>query len=196
MGLKMGAITTTAFRLIAATALGLVLLVVPAAARAHHGGAPGGSLAPPGNSAISQYLEVVPTAAGGKPSSNVRHSRSSGAGTSGAGGSGAIPASTRRALVSQGPLGSADAAVAEGTAPSGGSGRTSGPSGSRAGGSTTGGSAEPAAGPAAPSPVNSVLRAMTGSSSSGGLGVLLPLLLGVVFLIGGALALWRRRRAA
>jgi hypothetical protein len=37
---------------------------------------------------------------------------------------------------------------------------------------------------------------MTGSSSSGGLGVLLPLLLGVVFLIGGALALWRRRRAA
>jgi hypothetical protein len=43
--------------------------------------------------------------------------------------------------------------------------------------------------------VNSVFKAVSGSSGSGGLGVFLPILLAAALVFGGALALWRRRRA-
>ncbi len=190
----MAPMTKLAFRLLATAVLGFGLLAVPAAAQPHR------HLAPPGNSAISQYLETIPTASGGQPSSSV--SASGGHGSGGGAGGSVLPASTSHALAAQGPIGAADASMIQATAPSGGAtGQSSGSGGSRSRPSTDQTSssqtpAAPAASPPAPGAVNSVLKSLTGSSGSGGLGVLLPILLAVVFVAGGGLAFWRRRRAA
>jgi hypothetical protein len=106
------------------------------------------TIAPPGNSGVSQYVESVPTATGGRPTSTIKPgggsshrsggsggigisggsggSSSGGPGTSGgSGGSssggngGAIAPSVRRTLAAQGPDGSAAAALAQATAPVG-----------------------------------------------------------------------------
>jgi hypothetical protein len=176
----------------------VVALGVPASAQARvH------TIAPPGNSGVGQYLETVPTAGGAQPSNTVHPvvgalgksgkppgaaATGGGAGSTGGGagagspGGGAISPSTQRSLAAHGPTGAAAAALAQATAPA--------PSrrddlGARA--STSGGGSSPAA---------SVLKSLTGSTSSGGLGPLLPSLLVASVLGAAVLALLRRRRTS
>lgn len=156
-------------------------------------------IAPPGNSGVNQYLETVPTAEGGQPTSTVHPV---GAGVRGPGGpgptaghpgssaGGAISSSTQRALASQGPTGTAAAAVAQATAPRGprslshrqGAGANSPVSAA----STNEGS----------SPQASVLKTLTGATSGGGLGPLLPIVLIGSVLAAAVLTLVRRRRTS
>jgi hypothetical protein len=195
----------------------VVLLAVPASAEAS-----GRTLAPPGNSGVGQYVEVVPTVGGGRPSNTVHPvsgtaghpggpgGTSSGGGTSGragggtsggtgggagagtspggTGGGGLITASTQHALAAQGPAGAAAAALAEATAPSRprSSGRLSstGPASPLPPASTSDGS----------SPAANVFKALSGSTTGGGLGPLLPIALIGSVLAAAVLALVRRRR--
>jgi hypothetical protein len=87
------------------------------------------------------------------------------------------------------------AALALATAPpvAAAHGGTHGSSGNTAAGSTA--ANQPLPGTAASSPTSAVLKALTGSSSSGGLGALLPIILIVSALGISALAILRRRRA-
>jgi hypothetical protein len=167
--------------------LGVLLsLIVPAGA-----GAAVRTIAPPGNSGVSQYQEDVPTAKGNRPSNTITpgttngpgpssgSGSSSGAGSSSSGGS--LSSSTLRALDRQGSAGRGAAALAQATAP--GQGGASRPTGIGRD------SQEPGS-----SPASSLVKALTGSSNGGGLGALLPIILAVTLVAATALALLRRRR--
>jgi hypothetical protein len=169
-----------------------VALAVPslAQARVH-------TIAPPGNSGVGQYVETVPTADGGQPTSTVHHSGGAG-GSEGGGGTGggpgftggAIAASTQRALAKQGATGAATAAVAEATAP-----RRARPA-ARSGNAQAQSSISPASDDQGSPPSSSVIKALTGSTSGGGLGPLLPIVLIGSVLAAGVLTLVRRRRTS
>lgn len=192
----------------------LLVLAFPAAATAkgHRQ-----SVAPPGISGVQQYVETVPTAHGGQPTSSVHGSSggpgggggiSSGGGGSGSfgSGSGSISPSTQRALASQGAAGRAAAALAAATGPAaahhrvGTSGRGGhGSAGGNGGGGSNGGgdlssSASSVSHATSTSPVSAVFKALTGSSSDGGMGVLLPIILIVCLLVFSTFAIKRRRR--
>jgi hypothetical protein len=153
----------------------LVSLVLPASALAAK---PTHTIAPPGNSGVSQYQEDVPTVTGNRPSNTI----APGGGTQGSGASGgALGPSTLRALDKQGSVGRKAAALAAATAPN-----LSRPAPPRR--------IESTGNPGA-SPVASVVKALTGSSNAGGLGLLLPIILIASLLGAAALALLRRRRA-
>jgi hypothetical protein len=174
----------------------VVALGVPASAQARvH------TIAPPGNSGVGQYLETVPTAGGAQPSNTVhpvvgavsKSGKPPGAGATGGGvgatgggsgsaGGGAISPSTQRSLAAHGPAGAAAAALARATAPV--PARRPDPEASAA---ASGGGSSPAA---------SVLKSLTGSTSGGGLGPLLPSLLVASVLGAAVLALLRRRRTS
>jgi hypothetical protein len=165
-------------------------LAAPAAAKNR-------TLAPPGNSAIGQYVESVPTASGSQPTNSIHpagggaHSGGSAGGGTGGGGpsSGAgtaVSAATLQSLASHGSDGQATAALARATAPTA----------STAGGSPGHGSSTLNHGGSSGSPFSAVLSALGGSSTGGGLGVLLPIILIGTLLGAGALALLRRRRTA
>jgi hypothetical protein len=181
----------------------VVALGVPASAQARvH------TIAPPGNSGVGQYLETVPTAGGAQPSNTVHPvagapgqsgkppgggatgggagATGGGAGATGGGagspGSAAISAATQRSLAAHGPTGAAAAALAQATAPAPTRRTDRGASAAVTGGGS--------------SPATSVLKSLTGSTSGGGLGPLLPSLL-VASVLGAALvALLRRRRTS
>jgi hypothetical protein len=153
-------------------------------------------LVPPGNSGASQYVETVPTAGGGRPSGSI-HPGGPGSGATGKGGP--ISPATLRQLNAQGPAGRAAAALAEATAPN-----HPQPAASGHVDATAPGDAEPAAAarvarqsPVAAgggaSPASSVVKALTGSSGTGGLGLLLPILL-IATLFGVTLIAVLRRR--
>jgi hypothetical protein len=173
--------------------IAVVAVALPAAASARgctH------SIAPPGNSGVNQYVETVPTAGGGCPTSTI-HS----GGTHG----GAVSPGTTHALSSLGANGRGAAAFADATGtvrartsqvrasqkhkgssshsqttlggPSGGSGGSGGNSGS-------GGS-----------PASAVIKTLSGSGGGGGLGVLLPIILAAVAVAAAGLAVTRRRTA-
>jgi len=147
----------------------LVSLVLPASALAKVR-----TIAPPGNSGVSQYQEDVPTAKGNRPTNTITPS----GGTHGGGSSGGtISTSTLRALDKQGAAGRQAAALAQATAPGSAHPSKSGGANANAGSS----------------PVSSVVKALTGSSSGGGLGPLLPIILIVSLLGAAAIALLRRR---
>jgi hypothetical protein len=184
-------------RLVAFPVALLLALAAASAADAHSR-----TVAPPGNSAVSQYLETVPTASGAKPTASVQLHGGPHAGEVAVGGSGGrqgggaaaggtpISSSTAKSLAAHGPVGALAASVALATAPR--SGRRDAASRiARSSHSQT--SAAVASSPMAPS---SVLSAVAGSSSGGGLGVLLPILLAVILLGGGGLAIVRRRTKA
>jgi hypothetical protein len=205
----MGRLLRAAPLLCTTLALGAAgLLALPTAAFA--GGK--GTVAPPGNSGVSQYVEDVPTVKGGKPSSTivVTHNGGGGSGHSGGG---------------------------TGSGPSGGSGGTgSGSSGGSGGsGSSSGGSSAPvsqatispavtkkldrsgkagksAAGlaqatapivtkqkpraskpPAAAS--TQVLNSLEGSAGGGGMGAFLPIFLIASLVLVSAVGIFHRRRA-
>jgi|SRR5579884_1198490 len=145
-------------------------------------------IVPPGNSGADQYVENVPTPAGGQPTSGV--------GAHGHAGSGAvspIAPGTQAALQRDGRDGRQLSALTRATAPShshrhtgavaGAAGGGSGPGSGGSGGSGSGGS-----------PVSSVLRSVVGGSSGGGagMGTLLPIILGLCAVGVGGLALRRR----
>jgi hypothetical protein len=191
----------------AAAFLMLVAMLIAAPVAAAHGHPT--YLAPPGNSGVSQYLEVVPSAGG---PAQPRPPGGSGGGAPGESGGGLTKAQ-RRSIESLGTAGTTLATVVVATSPpppTSGSGSTSGsdlkvappqigPVDSSRGHSSPSGSG-PASGPAATPPgansgsaVSAVLSAATGHEVGGGLGWLLPLLLaGGIFL--AAAAIWRRTR--
>lgn len=156
------------------------------------------TIAPPGNSGIGQYVESVPTASGGRPTGTVHRGGGSqgsgggipggGSGGSGPGSGSAVSASTTRALGAQGADGAAAASLARATAPSS---RSHGTGSSKTTGSRPNSTAANA--PQTGSPTSSVFKALTGSSTGGGLGPVLPVVL-IVSLLGGAVLALRRRR--
>jgi hypothetical protein len=146
------------------------------------------TLAPPGNSAVSQYLEDIPTADGSRPTDTVQPgagSQESNRGGRTAQASGAVSPSTSRVLALQGPDGVAAVALARATAPS--EPRRPGGGGERGGGPVS-----MAANGGGSAPVGTVAKTLIGSS--GGLGPLLAIILIASLLGGGVLALLRRRR--
>lgn len=169
----------------------LAATAVPSAAMARSTTA-----APPGNSAVNQYLENVPTANGSRPANTI-HIGSGGSG-GGGGSSSAVSARTQQSLARQGSDGVAAIALARETAPAvtasaghgaastigaGSTGASGGP-GSSAGSGTTSGS----------SAIGTLVNALTGGSSQGGLGPVLPVILVVTAIGAVALAAARRRR--
>ena len=160
------------------------------------------TIAPPGNSGVGQSVETVPTAGGGQPTNRVHPTggavgRPGGPGgtngNGGAGGSGAVTASTQHALAAQGPTGAAAAALAEATAPQ----TSRSPSHARGTGPVSAVSAVSAVSTGGESsPATSVFKALSGSTSGGGVGPLLPALLIASVLAAAGLALIRRRRTS
>jgi hypothetical protein len=153
---------------------------------------------PPGNSGANQYVEVVPTANGGRPSNNVHLGGSGGSGSSGGSGGGqtAVARSTGQALAQQGEVGLQAAALARATAPPGTRGLPTTPFHQ-----AVNGSSPPAAGQSgggtAPhrSAAAEVLAALTGSTGAG-LGPLLPAILLITLVSVAAVTIRRlgRRR--
>lgn len=177
----------------------VVAFAVPAQARVIR-------IAPPGNSGVSQYDETIPTAGGSRPTSTVHpvgggshgsggsggsHGSGGAGGSSGSGGSSGggstVSPSTLHALAAHGPQGAAAAALAQATAPAR-SRPAAAKTGTRADPPTAAGS-----GGNGSSPVTSLVKAVTGSTSSGGLGPVLPVILIGSLLGAAALALMRRR---
>ena len=158
-------------RLALGPAVAVAIAAFPSAAVAQR-------VVPPGNSAVNQYTETYPMAGGDAAA---------------AGGGKRSPAKalgTRSAqkLDALGPEGRAAATLAAATSPArrGPEGRqreAGGVSGSPAIGSAPGGS----------SGLSAVIGQATGSSSSGQLGLLLPLVI-LAAIIGSVVYLWRRRR--
>lgn len=157
----------------------LLSVVAPAAALA----APHTN-APPGNSAIDEYLETVPDASGNaRPRPPGPHAGA------------ALSPAQRAALRAKGAEGEALARVVDATTPPP-------PSAPAHAGPSTGGSSSASAPPerraprgtsAGRSPVAATLAAATGSDDGSSLGVLLPAIL-VVSLIGTLAAFGRSRR--
>ena len=155
----------TKLGLTAATAL----LALPSAAAAQ-------AVVPPGNSAVNQYTETVPTARGSAKTRH--HGKRSPAKVLGA--------DNARRLEAAAPQGRAVAEVVAATAP------VPAPSASKAD-RGSGHPATHAAGPGGSSGLGKVITAATGSSDSGELGLLLPLLI-VCALVGSAAYFWRQKR--
>lgn len=163
-------------------------------------------LAPPGNSALTQYLEVVPTAAGPAPPSS-------------RGGSPATLApGARRELKPYGSGGRLLEAVVAATAPSSaggglarggdararsiGSADTASSTVQKLGATKPGAVLAPsargsslAAAVSAQSPVSAVLAAATGRAYGGGIGIALPLLM-ALGVVGAVLSVAARRRSS
>jgi hypothetical protein len=130
-------------------------------------------IAPPGNSGVGQYVEVVPTAGGGSPVGSPSH------------GQGTLPSGTVKRLNGLGPEGKAVAAFAQ---------QTGTPRTARHGGSATPSKPSSNGGPQV-LPPTSGLRA-TPAGSVGGLGAGLPIVLGALALTAAAVAVGRRARTA
>ena len=141
----------------------LALVALPSAASAQ------ATTAPPGNSAIDEYLETVPSATG-----NQRP------GTPGTGGKNdsVLTKAERTKLEQLGPDGKALADAIDATAPPA---------------AKPGQKLDESAG-AGRSPIGAVLEAVTGTGSGGGMGIFLPLILLASLL--GVIALALRRRSA
>jgi hypothetical protein len=152
------------------------------------------TLAPPGLSAVSEYVETIPTPCGALPTGTV---------TPG-GGASTIPSAAARTLARSGPDGTAVRSLVAATGPGattarahGGSvhghRRRSGAAGPGAGGGEAGGGGGVGG---SGSPLAAVLKALsgTGPGSGAGLGAALPAILLAGAVAAVALLLARRRR--
>jgi hypothetical protein len=143
---------------------------------------------PPGLSSASQYVEVVPTAGGGKASISV-HAGGGGSGgsgpSSGAGASSSVPSKTLKQLSKDGSTGADAANFAAATAP-GKSKSTSRPAKSVT-------VPAPKSG-ASGSPTGEVLKAAVSPGGSGGLGIALPVILIASVVLASGLGIVRMRR--
>lgn len=160
--------TRTTLSLVAMLALAAILPAASPAARV-----------PSGNSGVDQYTETYPTAGG------QAHGRNSPGGNRPS--AAALGPRDARRLDSQGADGRAAADLAAATAPAR-AGATGG--GSGGGAASAGGAA--AGEPSGSSGLAEVLRQATGSSSSGEMGLLLPLI--IVATLAWSLAYLARRR--
>jgi cobalamin biosynthesis Mg chelatase CobN len=162
----------------------LSLLIVCCAALAFPAGAAAIKCAPPGVSGVSQYFETVPGSSCNHPSSGP----GSGSGT------GSLPAGTSKQLSKAGAVGNAIKQLVgtsgsnSGSSSSGSGARGSGSSGpnARSGKSSVRGNSGSGVGPAVNGsgrgPLSALLHPILTGSSSGGLGVLLPILLGAALV--------------
>lgn len=164
------------------------LLAVPAAATAAQGNIP------PGNSGGNQYTEGIPG-----PGGNQR-THGGGGGQNGQGSSPLSP-SARQALAGRGALGERVAALAAatGTGHRVGGGQTAGAAGKGAAGKGAGGKGQSKGGNGAASGGNgdsgllSAVKHAVGDEDSGGMGIVLPLIIGLSLLGALAIVLARRR---
>lgn len=131
------------------------------------GTALGATVAPSGNSSVSQYIETVPTAGGGRPSSVLPHHE----------GPSSISAATQAAMAALGASGEAAAALDVADAPSRGR-----PVSAVALGDATGGPTSSA-----------IVRTLAGSGPAG-LGIALPILLIAALAAAGGFAIRTYRR--
>lgn len=150
--------------------LGLMALLIPATASA---AAP--RAMPPGVSGANQYIETLPGPAGNVPTESL----------GGEGRGKRTPAqvlgrSEAAQLEALGPDGRAAARLAAATAPGRGDGRAGG---------------REATNPSGASPVNQIVGQVSGTSGSGGMGLLLPALIASAAVAAAAYALGRRRAA-
>jgi len=155
------------FRIVALLTLSALLLGAASAAAK-----PGN--VPPGVSGANQYTETLPGPGGNEP-------------TSGAGGKGKSPAKVlghgnAAELEALGPEGRAAAQLAAESAPE----STNGANGGEAHGKTS-------SAPSSSSGVGQVLGQVTGSSGSGGMGLLLPALIAAAVVGAAAYVIGRRR---
>lgn len=153
---------------------------------------------PPGNSAVNQYTQTFPTAGGNSPTQN-RGSRSPAK---------VLGGRNAQRLDAKGPAGRAAASLAAATAPTpavlaAGRGRSGGAPGAQGashtdgagqgiGGASTG---SETSGSRGSSGFDQVIGQATGSSSSGQMGFLLPLVI-VAAVLWSLMYLWRQRRRA
>jgi hypothetical protein len=140
------------------------------------------TIAPPGNSGVDQYLEVVPSAKGPAAPGTQGH---------------ALSSAVQRKLQSQGAEGRRLAQIVNTTAPARPA-TTKPPRATRKAGAPAvkhAAADRPAPLPRGDSPLASVAKAIGDGSGSGGMGAALPLLLIVSTTVLAAVALWRRRSA-
>jgi hypothetical protein len=140
------------------------------------------TVAPPGNSGVDQYMEVVPSAKGPKaPGTEQR----------------ALSSTVQHKLQSHGAEGRRLAQIVRTTAPAQAATPKRSQPKRKAGDPAVKHSAaqRPAPVPRGASPLSSVAKAIGDGSGSGGMGPILPLLLVVSTTVLAALALWRRRSA-
>lgn len=152
---------------------------------------------PPDNSAANQYTEAYPTQGGSTPARDRGHAEPAKA----------LGAENAKRLEAQGADGRAAAQLAAATAPEAPSG--TGGTGGGGGGNAAGHNAAHGGGASSPAPpaheaggsasgsagLGKVLGQATGSSSSGQLGLFLPLLIACALVWSVVYALRRRRRA-
>lgn len=168
-----------------ASATAIAILAFPSAAMA----AP---LVPPGNSAVTQYTQTFPTAGGQQQAGKGTHRGSRSPAK-------VLGARNARKLDARGPQGHAAAEVAAATAPSvaGGSepGAAHGAGGPAQAPAGSGGGSRAGSGlPGGSSGLGEVIAQATGSSSSGELGLMLPLLIATALAWSLAYLLRRRKR--
>ena len=164
----------------AITALVVLALALPALA---HAQAPKTN-APPGNSAIDEYLETVPAAGGNR--------RPAPPGPNG-GGAGVLSAAERARLERLGPDGKTLADAVEATAPS----ATTGPSTKKDSSGKPGVVSKPdLVEGTGRSPAREVLDAVGGNDGGGGMGPVLPAILIAALLATITLVLLRRRASS
>jgi hypothetical protein len=149
-------------------AIAIAILGLPAAAGAQR-------VVPPGNSAATQYTQTFPTGGGNSPTRHHGHRSPAKV----------LGARTVRRLQAAGPTGSAAANLAAATAPR--ATRAGGPGATQATPRAPHGAV-----PAGSSGLRKVLTQATGSSDSGELGLLLPLLI-LAAVSGSAVYFWRHR---
>jgi len=157
-----------------------VVMAVLVTLGASGGSARAATVAPPGNSGVDQYVEVIPSAGGPVPTPK---------GGSESGGNALSPQTARR-LRAQGSDGRALSAIVESTAPAGARGSRRGRADSDRTGSTPSRSGSQAS-PAVPTAVSSLSL----GSDVDGMGLLLPALLVGSAAVIGAIFLTRRRRS-
>jgi hypothetical protein len=168
-------------------ALAVVLAALPSAAQAHSR-----PVVPQGNSGADQYVEIIPTAGGGRPSHTVH------TGGRRSGGPGALSAGTQQAMSSQGSLGAQAARFAQATAPPNvavsHAKATSRRRGSAHPSSRRAQAAPATTVPAVPASASStVIDSLTGGSG-GGVGVALPIVLAATLAGVVLIRLYRLRR--
>jgi hypothetical protein len=151
------------------------LLAVPAT--------PADAVVPPGNSAVNQYTETFPTARGaqttkGKKARSPRQ---------------VLGRDQAGKLAAQGPTGREVAEIVAATAPSDISANR--PQARHGKAAPTDKAAPTGEGPGGSSGLHEVIAQATGSSDSGRMGALLPLLIAAA-VAGSAFYLWRHRRQA
>ena len=169
--------------LLAVIAMPLLVAAAPSAAAQH--------AVPPGHSGASQYTETLPTAGGDTPTSSV-HAGAAVGGPGDGGNSSGGATETEAGVTPTQALGAQNAKRLEKLGPEGKAAARLAASA----GAPAAHSAASHAGGTGSSPVQQVVGELTGTSGSEGMGLLLPLLIGMTAVVAVAFILTRRRPAS